>query len=169
MSIGTNTYWTYPLAPLENQQHYHKFLLIPLTKLVVGYKKYYTSNTDDIFGNWTRRENLYETWCTDYEFYYKLPTGYQNITISIEEHSSLPQPVITIIKNDTWQTANGYRRNSFQNILYYKGPARGWAGNTELDYQIHGQNLVNTGSQTYDLVTGLPNPYQPRYDVYTRF
>ena len=132
-------------------------------------QKYYTSNTDDIFGNWTRRENLYETWCTDYEFYYKLPTGYQNITISIEEHSSLPQPVIIIIKNDTWQTANGYRRNSFQNILYYKGPARGWAGNTELDYQIHEQNLVNTGSQTYDLVTGLPNPYQPRYDIYTRF
>lgn len=145
---------------------------IPLdvTNEVAGWlQKYYTNEANGIFGNWHRSYFYYGAYLDEYEFFYTSPSGYQNIEITVEKSSIVSTPVITILKNDTWLTNTGYRRANFQNIIYYKGPGRGWTGYSENDYQMSGDNLVHTGTQVYAMGSGAPESYQSAYDVYTRF
>lgn len=132
-------------------------------------QKYYTSDVNGILGNWQRSYFYYGTYTDEYEFFYTSPTGYQNIEITIEKSTIVSTPIITIMKNDTWLTDSGYRRANFQNIIYYKGPGRGWTGYSENDYQLSGDNLVHTGTQVYAMGSGAPEAYRNTYDVYTRF
>lgn len=132
-------------------------------------QKYYTSNANDILGNWTRKYTFYGTNVTDYEFFYKLPSGYQNITISVELPTPISSPIITISKNDTWQTQEGYSRNNYQTILYYKGPGRGFTSYFESEYKTIDSTLVHTGTKFYELGTSMVSEYESTYDIYKRF
>ena len=132
---------------------------IPLdvTNEVAGWlQKYYTNEANGIFGNWHRSYFYYGTDTDEYEFFYTSPSGYQNIEITVEKSTIVSTPIITIMKNDTWLTNTGYRRANFQNIIYYKGPGRGWTGYSENDYQMSGDNLVHTGTQVYAMGSGAP-------------
>lgn len=141
------------------------------TEVTRWLQKYYSNTSNGILGNWTitKSESMMNGNVTTYNFFYPVQTGYQNIRITVENYSPDPLPTITIEKNNAWQTDSGYRHGNCENILYYRGGARGWPGYSETEYQMIGGNLIKTGRIDYDVMGQYPPYHQSSYDVYHRF
>lgn len=132
-------------------------------------QKYYTPEQNDILGGWKHSSNSYGSSVTEYDFFYNLNGTIQNVNIYVSTGTPVSPATTIISKNEVSKTADGYQRPWYQNVIYYKGPARGFVDAITLDYQMVDNSLVLVGQIWTDVFGENPPEYVPDYQVYTRF
>lgn len=132
-------------------------------------QKYYTPEQNGILGGWKRSSDSYGSSVTEYDFFYNVNGSTQNVNVYVSTGSPASPATTIISKNSVSKTADGYQRPWYQNVIYYKGPARGFVDSITLDYRLIDNNLVIVGQIWNDLFGENPPEYVSEYTVLSRF